>query len=50
MNFKSIEEYSSYLEKFSIEHDFLVIEGIDHNPFSFYEKAGEKLIRFHQEN
>ena len=50
MNFESIEEYSSYLEKFSIEHDFLVIDGIDHNPFLFYEKAGERLIRFHQEN
>ena len=49
MNFKSIEEYSSYLEKLSIEHDFLAIDGIDHNPFLFYETAGERLIRFHQE-
>ena len=50
MNFKSIEEYSSYLEKLLIEHDFLAVEGIDHNPFLFYEKAGERLIRFHQDN
>ena len=37
-------------ENFSIEHDFIVKEGIDHNPLLFYEKAGEKLMRFHQEN
>ena len=50
MNFKSIEEYSAYLDKLLLEHDFLAIEGIDHNPFLFYEKAGEELMRFHQEN
>ena len=47
MNYKSIEEYQSFLEKLKIEHKLLSIEGVDHNSSVFYEKAGTSLAKFH---
>ena len=47
MNYKSIEEYHSFLETLKIEHEFLSIEGVDHNSLIFYEKAGASLVKFH---
>jgi hypothetical protein len=26
---------------------FIVVEGVEHNPFIMYEEIGEKLVRFH---
>jgi endo-1,4-beta-xylanase len=47
MNYKSVEEYQSFLEKLKIEHKLLSIEGVDHNSSVFYEKAGTSLVKFH---
>lgn len=47
MNYKSVEEYHSFLEKLKIEHKLLSIEGVDHNSSVFYEKAGASLVKFH---
>ena len=47
MNYKSVEEYQSFLEKLKIEHKLLSIEGVDHNSSVFYEKAGTSLAKFH---
>jgi esterase/lipase superfamily enzyme len=47
MNYKSVEEYHSFLEKLKIEHKLLSIEGVDHNSSVFYEKAGTSLVKFH---
>ena len=47
MNYKSVEEYQSFLEKLKIEHKLLSIEGVDHNSSVFYEKAGASLVKFH---
>ena len=43
----SIEEYRSFLETLTIEHEFLSIEDVDHNSSIFYEKAGASLVKFH---
>ena len=47
MNYSSIEEYHSFLEKLEIGHEFLTIEDVDHNSLVFYEKEGESLVKFH---
>ena len=47
MNYKSVEEYQSFLEKLKIEHKLLSIEGVDHNSSVFYEKVGASLVKFH---
>jgi endo-1,4-beta-xylanase len=47
-NLPSIEEYKNYLDKLNINYDFLIAEGVDHNPMLFYEKLGERLMFFHQ--
>ena len=47
MNYKSVEEYQSFLEKLKIEHKLLSIEGVDHNSSVFYEEAGTSLVKFH---
>lgn len=47
MNYKSVEEYHSFLKKLKIEHKLLSIEGVDHNSSVFYEKAGTSLVKFH---
>ena len=47
MNYKSVEEYQSFLEKLKIEHKLLSIEGVDHNSSVFYKKAGTSLAKFH---
>jgi len=47
MNYKSVEEYQSFLEKLKIEHKLLSVEGVDHNSSVFYEKAGASLVKFH---
>ena len=47
MNYKSVEEYQSFLEKLKIKHKLLSIEGVDHNSSVFYEKAGTSLAKFH---
>ena len=47
MNYKSVEEYQSFLEKLKIEHKLLSIKGVDHNSSVFYEKAGTSLVKFH---
>ena len=47
MNYKSVEEYQSFLEKLKIEQKLLSIEGVDHNSLVFYEKAGASLVKFH---
>ena len=47
MNYKSVEEYQSFLEKLKIDHKLLSIEGVDHNSSVFYEKAGTSLAKFH---
>ncbi len=47
MNYKSVEEYQSFLEKLKIEHKLLSIEGVDHNSSVFYEKTGTSLVKFH---
>ena len=47
MNYKSVKEYQSFLEKLKIEHKLLSIEGVDHNSSVFYEKAGTSLAKFH---
>jgi esterase/lipase superfamily enzyme len=49
-NLSSIREYMSYLDKLDIEYDSLIVKGVDHNPFIFYEQSGEELIRFHAKN
>ena len=46
-NYPSIEIYMNYLDKLDIEYDSLIVKGVDHNPFIFYEESGEELIRFH---
>ena len=47
MNYKSVEEYQSFLENLKIEHKLLSIEGVDHNSSVFYKKAGTSLAKFH---
>ena len=49
-NYPSIEIYMNYLDKLDIEYDSLIVKGVDHNPFIFYEESGEELIRFHAKN
>ena len=49
-NYPSIEIYMNYLDKLDIEYDSLIVKGVDHNPFIFYEELGEELIRFHAKN
>ncbi len=49
-NYPSIEIYMNYLDKLDIEYDSLIVKGVDHNPFIFYEQSGEELIRFHAKN
>ena len=49
-NYPSIEIYMNYLDKLDIEYDSLIVKGVDHNPFIFYEESGEELIRFHANN
>ncbi len=49
-NYPSIEIYMNYLDKLDIEYDSLIVKGVDHNPFIFYEQSGEELIRFHDNN
>ena len=40
----------TYLDKLDIAYDSLIVNGVDHNPFIFYEESGEELMRFHAEN
>ena len=47
-NLPSIKEYKNYLDKLNINYDFLIADGVDHNPMLFYEKSGERLMFFHQ--
>jgi endo-1,4-beta-xylanase len=49
-NYPSIKIYMNYLDKLDIEYDSLIVKGVDHNPFIFYEQSGEELIRFHAKN
>ena len=49
-NYPSIEIYMNYLDQLDIEYDSLIVKGVDHNPFIFYEESGEELIRFHAKN
>ena len=46
-NLTSIQEYAAYLDELQIDHSLLVLDDVEHNPFAFYEKGGENLIRFH---
>ena len=46
-NLTSIQEYAAYLNELEIDHSLLVLDDVEHNPFAFYEKGGENLIRFH---
>ena len=49
-NYPSIEIYMNYLDKLDIKYDSLIVKGVDHNPFIFYEQSGGELIRFHANN
>ena len=46
-NYPSIKTYMNYLDKLDIDYNSLIVEEVDHNPFIFYEKSGDQLIKFH---
>ena len=47
LNYPGVVDYKNYLDFLSIKHEFIVAEGVEHNPFIMYEEIGEKLVRFH---
>ena len=49
-NLTSIQKYAAYLDELEIDHSLLVLDDVEHNPFAFYKKGGENLIRFHLED
>jgi endo-1,4-beta-xylanase len=46
-NLMSIQEYAAYLNQLEVDHSLLVLADVEHNPFAFYGKGGENLIKFH---
>ncbi len=49
-NFHCNLEWTAFLKSLDIEHDLLIVPGVEHSGSKIYEKKGLEIMRFHQRN